>query len=159
MLNQPRYEGAEGHSTVDSNHGRIEKRSSFVCTEVEELQKRHRWPGLAAVGKVIRSRGTATQETVETAYYLVSKALSPEGLGKVVRLHWGVENRLHWVLNTVMNEDQARNRDDNTAYNLAILRHMALNLMQKDRSCMSLRSKFNLAGWQDEFLAKLLAPV
>jgi predicted transposase YbfD/YdcC len=134
LLSQPRYEGAEGHSTVDSSHGRIEKRTSFVCTEIEELQKRHRWPGLAAVGKVIRSRGTATRATTETAYYLLSRALSPEGLGKVVRLHWGVENRLHWVLNTVMNEDQARNRDDNTAYNLAILRHMALNLMQKDRS-------------------------
>ena len=57
-----------------------------------------------------------------------------------------------------MNEDQARSRNDNTVYNLAILRHMALNLMQKDRSKVSLRSKFNLAGWQDAFLAKLLAP-
>ena len=159
LLSQPRYEGAEGHSTVDSSHGRVEKRTSFVCTEIEELQKRHRWPGLAAVGKVIRSRGTVTRATTETTYYLLSRALSPEGLSKVVRLHWGVENRLHWVLNTVMNEDQARNRDDNTAYNLAILRHMALNLMQKDHSAMSLRSKFNLAGWKDEFLAKLLAPV
>jgi len=159
LLSQPRYEGAEVYSTVDSSHGRIEKRTSLVCTEVEELQKRHRWPGLTAVGKVIRSRGTTTRATTETAYYLLSRALSPEGLGKVVRLHWGVENRLHWVLNTVMNEDQGRNRDDNTAYNLAILRHMALNLMQKDRSCVSLRSKFNLAGWRDEFLAKLLVPV
>ena len=56
-----------------------------------------------------------------------------------------------------MNEDQARNRNDNSAYNLAILRHMALNLMQKDSSKVSLRSKFNLAGWKDEFLTKLLA--
>ena len=58
-----------------------------------------------------------------------------------------------------MNADQPRNRNDNTAYNLAILRHMALNLMHKDRSQVSLRSKFNLAGWKEEFLAKLLAPI
>lgn len=156
LLKQP---SADGHTTVDSNHGRVETRSSFVCTAVEALQTNHRWPGLAAVGKVIRSRGIATKTTTETAYYLLSKALSPEGLSKVARAHWGVENRLHWVLNTVMNEDQARSRDDNTAYNLAILRHMALNLMQKDRSRVSLRSKFNLAGWKDEFLANLLAPI
>lgn len=71
----------------------------------------------------------------------------------------GVENRLHWVLNTVMNEDKARSRYGSSAYNLAILRDMALNLMQKDRSRVSLRSKFNLAGWKDDFLAKLLAPI
>ena len=158
LLDQPKYEAADRHSTVDGNHGRLETRTSFVCTEVEAL-KHHRWPGLAAVGKVIRSRATATKATTETAYYLLSKALSPERLSKAARSHWGVENRLHWVLNTVMNEDQARNRDDNTAYNLAILRHMALNLMQRDRSRVSLRSKFNLAGWKEEFLAGLLAPV
>lgn len=159
LLELPRSSTAPGHSTADRNHGRIETRTSFVCTEVEELQRRHRWPGLAAVGKVIRSRGTAGRATTETAQYLLSKVLSPESLGKVARSHWGVENRLHWVLNTVMNEDQARNRGDNTAYNLAILRHMALNLMQKDSSRVSLRSKFNLAGWKDEFLAQLLAPI
>lgn len=158
LLKQPRYDVGNGHATLDSTHGRIERRTSFVCSEVEELQTRHRWPGLAAIGKVIRSRGTAPEVTTETAYYLLSKPLSPEALSKVARAHWGVENRLHWVLNTAMNEDQALHRGDNTAYNLAILRHMALNLMQRDNSGMSLRSKINLAGWKDEFLAKLLTP-
>jgi predicted transposase YbfD/YdcC len=85
--------------------------------------------------------------------------LSPERLGQVARSHWGVENRLHWVLNAVMHEDWTTNRNDNSAYNLAILRHMALNLMQQDRSRVSLRSKFNLAAWKDEFLAELLSPI
>jgi predicted transposase YbfD/YdcC len=93
----------------------------------------------------------------ETGYYLTSAALSPKRLGQVVRSHWCIENRLHWVLNVVVNEDQTRNRYGNSAYNLAILRHMALNLIQRDHSQVSLRSKFNLAAWKDEFLAKLLA--
>jgi predicted transposase YbfD/YdcC len=114
---------------------------------------------LAAIGKVIRTRDTATRATTETAYYLLSAALSSERVGQVARSHSGVENRLHWVLNDVMNEDRARSRNDNSAYNFAILRHMALNPMQKERSRVSLRSKFNLAGWQDEFLAKLLAAI
>jgi predicted transposase YbfD/YdcC len=158
LLEDPRYDAADKHSTADSDHGRIETRTVLVSTEIEALQKRHRWPGLAAIGRVIRTRDTATRATTETAYYLLSATLSPERLGLVARSHWGVESRLHWVLNAVMNEDQARHRNDNSAYNLAILRHMALNLMQKDRSRVSLRSKFNLAGWKDEFLTKLLTP-
>jgi predicted transposase YbfD/YdcC len=158
LLEDPRYATADRHSTADSDHGRIETRTSLVSTEIDGLEKRHRWPGLAAVGSVIRTRDTATKATTETAFYLLSTALSPECLGQVARSHWGVENRLHWVLNAIMNEDQGRSRNDNSPYNLAILRHMALNLMQKDRSKVSLRGKFNLAGWKDEFLAKLLAP-
>ena len=111
--------------------------------------------------QLVRTRATtgkaAQRATKESAYYLLSTALSPERLGQVVRSHWGVENRLHWVLNVVMNEDQGRSRMDNSPYNLAILRHMALNLMHKDRSNVSLRGKFNLAGWKEDFLAKLLA--
>ena len=58
-----------------------------------------------------------------------------------------------------MHEHRTKNRNDNSAYNLAILRHMALNLMQRDRSRASLLSKFNLAAWKDEFLAELLSPI
>jgi predicted transposase YbfD/YdcC len=157
LLDDRRYEIVEKYTTEDRGHGRVEIRTSLVSTDIEGLQKCHRWPGLTAVGRVVRTRNTATTATTETAYYLLSRALSSERLGQVVRSHWGVENRLHWVLNAVMNENQARNRNDSSAYNLAILRHMALNLMQKDRSRVSLRSKFNLAGWKDEFLANLLA--
>ncbi len=110
---------------------------------------------------MLRTRETKVkavrQTSTETNYYLLSAPLSAEALGAAVRSHWGVENRLHWMLNVVMNEDQARSRLDNSPYNLGILRHMALNLMQRDRSGVSLRSKFNLAAWKDEFLAELLA--
>jgi len=61
--------------------------------------------------------------------------------GEVVRSHWGVENRLHWCLDVVMNEDAARNRMDNGPHNLAVLRHMALNVMRKEESKTSLRGK------------------
>jgi len=159
LFEDPKWESGDKHSTVDSDHGRIETRTSMVCSEIEGLQKRHRWPGLAAIAKVIRTRDTTSKATTESAYYLLSSALSPERLGQVARSHWGVENRLHWVLNAVMNEGRTRNRNDNSAYNLAILRHMALNLMQRDRSPVSLRSKFNLAAWKDEFLVELLSPI
>ena len=156
-----RHDRAPCHTTHDNDHGRIETRRSLVSSDIEWLQTRYRWPGLAAIGRVVRIRQTidktVPRTATETAYYLLSTPLSPQRLGQVVRSHWGVENRLHWVLNVVMNEDQVRSRRDNSPYNLAILRHMALNLMHKDRSKVSLRGKFNLAAWRDDFLVKLLA--
>jgi predicted transposase YbfD/YdcC len=105
---------------------------------------------------VVRIRETPATTTTETAYYLSSQALSPERLNEVVRSHWGVENRLHWRLDVVMNEDQDRTRLGNGPHNLAVLRHMALNVMQKDKTKGSLRGKFKRAGWHDGYLASLL---
>jgi predicted transposase YbfD/YdcC len=102
--------------------------------------------------KTINGRTTA-----ETAYYLLSAALSPDRLSEVARQHWGVENRLHWRLDVVINEDQDRTRLGNGPQNPAIMRHMALNAMQREGSKGSLRGKIKQAGWNDTFLSKLLA--
>ena len=129
----------------------------MISTDIDWLQEDHHWPGLTAIGKVVRVRETAEKTTTEAAYYLLSTALSAERLNEVVRSHWGVENCLHWRLDVVMNEDQARNRLGNGPQNLAVLRHMALNVMQKDTSKGSLRGKLKRAGWDDAYLTSLLA--
>jgi predicted transposase YbfD/YdcC len=159
FLDDPQRQATPTHVTVDGDHGRIETRTSTLSSDIGWLQEDHQWPGLAAVGKITRSRETAAKTTTETAYYLLSTAFSPERFGEVVRSHWGVENRLHWVLDVVMNEDQARNRLDNGPQNLAVLRHIALNLIRKEKSKGSLRGKFKRAGWRDDFLTKLIAQI
>ena len=141
---------------VDGDHSRIETRTATVSTDIGWLQEDHQWPGLLAIGKVDRIRETAGKITTETAYYLLSTALSGEHLNHVVRSHWGVENRLHWRLDVVMNEDQDRTRLGNGPHNLAVLRHIALNVMQNDASKGSLRGKFMRAGWDERYLARLL---
>lgn len=128
-----------------------------VSTDLDWLQEAHHWPGLAAIGRVVRIRDMAGRTTTETAYYLLSTVLSAERLNEVVRSHWSIENQLHWRLDVVMNEDQARNRLGNGPQNLAILRHMALNVMQKDPTKSSLRGKLKRAGWDDAYLLRLLA--
>jgi len=143
--------------TVDGDNGRIETRTATVSTDIGWLQKQHNWPGLTAIGRVVRARETAAKTSTETAYYLLSTALPGERFNEAVRSHWGVENRLHWRLDVVMNEDHDRTRMDNAPYNLAILRHMAINVMQKDTAKGSLRGKFKRAGWDDAYLASLLA--
>jgi len=155
-MDDPASKTTTAKPVVEADHGRIETRTASVCTDIDWLAD-HGWPGLAAVGKVVRTRETATKTSTETAYYLLSAALSPERFNDVVRSHWGVENRLHWRLDVVMNEDQDRTRLDNAPQNLAVLRHMALNVMQKDATKGSLRGKFKRAGWDDAYLTKLIA--
>ena len=141
FLDDPRSGTTTAAPVVDGDHGRIETRTATVATDIGWLQEHHKWPGLAAVGKVVRVRETTDKTTTETAYYLLSTALSAERLNQVVRAHWGVENQLHWRLDVVMNEDHDRTRLDNAPHNLAVLRHMALNVMQKDITKGSLRTK------------------
>jgi len=141
---------------VDGDHGRIETRQAFVCRKVDWLRD-HAWPGLAAVGKVERSRDINGAISQETAYYLLSTALPAARFGEVVRAHWGIENGLHWVLDVTMNEDQSRSRKDHGPHNLALLRRWALNACKLEGSKGSIKGKLKHAGWNDDFLARLLA--
>jgi len=156
-LNDPESKVSTSKPVVDADHGRIETRTATISTDIDWLQEHHQWPGLVAIGKVHRIRETSAKTTTETAYYLLSTALSVERFNEVVRSHWGVENGLHWRLDVVMNEDQDRTRLDNGPHNLAVLRHMAMNVMQKDTTKESLRGKFMRAGWDERYLARLLA--
>jgi predicted transposase YbfD/YdcC len=157
FLNDPATAGLATAQTIDADHGRIETRTASVSTDIKWLQDQHKWPGLMAIVKVERSRETPDKTTRDVAYYLMSTALSAERFLEVVRSHWGVENQLHWRLDVVMNEDQQRNRSDNGPNNLAVLRHMALNVMQKDTVKGSLRGKRKRASWDENYLRKLLA--
>lgn len=156
LLDDPELKASHTAPLVEADHGRIETRTATVSCEIGWLQKQHQWPGLEAIGKVVRVRQTAEKTTTETAYYLLSAALTPERFNQVVRQHWSIENSLHWRLDVVMNEDQDRTRMGHGPHNLAVLRHMALNAMQKEGSKGSLRGKFKRAGWDDDFLCRLL---
>ncbi len=156
FLDDPESQTISARPVVDADHGRVETRTATVSTDIEWLVKQHQWPGLAAIGKVERTRETLNKTTCETAYYLLSAPLTPERFNAVVRSHWAIENRLHWRLDVVMNEDQDRSRLGHGPHNLAVLRHMAVNVMQKDGEKGSLRGKIKRAGWDDAYLARLM---
>jgi predicted transposase YbfD/YdcC len=157
FLDDPARPAAACHTTVDGEHGRIETRTSQVSTEIDWLQERHDWPGLTAIGKIVRTREIGTKITTETSYYLLSTPLSAERFAHVARIHWGVENGLHWVLDVTMNEDQARHCKDHGPENIALLRRLALNLAKLEGSKGSMKGKLKRAGWDDTFLTSLLA--
>ena len=142
---------------TNKGHGRIETRTASISDDVAWLQERHQWPGLAAVGKITASRQQGGHTSVENRYYLLSQAFTPERFNHIVREHWGIENRLHWVLDVVFNEDQSRNRKDHCPDNLALLRKLALNLARLEPSKGSIRGKLKRAGWDNDYLVIILS--
>jgi len=76
---------------------------------------------------------------------------------RAVRQHWGIENRLHYVLNVSLNEDACRIREDNDAENMAVLRPIALNLLRQEKTCKrGIKARRKKAGWDNRYLEQLL---
>ena len=144
----------------DDSHGRLVRRRVFACPDVGAFATLKDWPGLAMVLAVETIRGVngTGKVTAEIRHYLSSAKLPPEMLAAAIRNHWRVENGLHWVLDVTFGEDASRVRERNAARNLALLRRIALNLARADSTLKaSLKGKRKYAGWDDSFMATLMA--
>jgi predicted transposase YbfD/YdcC len=141
-----------------STHDRHERRRAAVIRDRRVAAANH-FPGVAALARITSRRrlrgGRADKPAVR--YYLLSKFMSARRLLQNVRSHWGIENRLHWVLDVVFGEDGARSRKDNAPENLAILRRFAANIVRAHPAKISMRQKVKRAGWDDAYLLDLLA--
>src|SRR6267378_140527 len=145
------------HETVDADHGRIETRNYTVIHEVHWLQARHQWPGLNAVVVVESRREINGKITDETRFYITSLVMLAAAVGPMIRAHWAIENSLHWVMDMVFRDDECRVRTDNAPANFATCRHIAYNLTRKAPGKDSIRLRRKTAGWDDEYLASLIA--
>jgi predicted transposase YbfD/YdcC len=143
--------------TVDGDHGRIETRITTVIHDVAWLRQRHEWPGLSAVVRVESVREIGDKIEQETRFYITSLVLLAHLLGPVIRGHWAIENSLHWVMDMVFRDDECRLRTDHAPANFTTIKHMAHNLIRKAPGKASLRLKRKTAGWDDDFLASLVA--
>jgi predicted transposase YbfD/YdcC len=144
----------------DESHGRLVRRRVFACTDLSVFGTLADWPGLATVVAVETIRGIPGRGkvTAEIRHYLSSARLPAERLAGAIRNHWRAENGLHWVLDVGFGEDASRIRDRNAARNLALLRRIALNLVRADTTLnASLKGKRKYAGWDDAFMAALIA--
>ncbi len=159
LMDDPGAPADDVDETVDGDHGRIETRRATVLHDVDWLAEAHGWSGLAAAGKITATREIDGRATTSIRYFIASWPLTAAELNRLARGHWGIENQLHWVLDVVMNEDQARARKDNAPENLALLRRLALNVIKRNKDKGSNRLKFNRAGWNDRFLRKLISEI
>jgi predicted transposase YbfD/YdcC len=154
----------ERYVDLDKGHGRIEERTVTVARDVDWLNgERHfpgelRLPGAASIVKVTSRTELKDRGRFDTRYYISSSRLTPEAAANAVRGHWGIENRLHWVLDVVFNEDQARLRTGHGARNMAVVRHFAINLVRAVADKRSLKLRRKVAGWNEDYLASILTP-
>ena len=140
-------------ATADAGHGREETRTAIV-TPVKDMAEKHNFPGLKAVARITSKRGS---DTAVQRYFLLTQRPTPAQLLRIVRQHWGIENVLHWTLDVVLDEDQARSRKDHAPENLAVLRRLALNIARAHPDTKtSLRGKLKRAAWDDGFLVDML---
>ena len=142
--------------TVDGDHGRIETRTTTVIHDVAWLQERHDWPSLKAIVMVESTRESGEKTEFETRFYITSLLLLAAQLGPVVRSHWAVES-MHWIMDMVFRDDECRVRTEHAPANFTTMKHMAHNLIRRAPGKDSLRLRRKVAGWDDDFLASLIA--
>ena len=148
-------------ATVDGGHGRIETRTVRVTGEIAWLKERHSWAGLQSIIEVTATRESENKITEETRYFISSlSANNPNKLEHAVRAHWAIENNLHWVLDIAFDEDSNRTRKGHSAANLAIIRHIALNLIKKEKaSKVGVKTKRLKAGWDNDYLLRIIGVI
>ncbi len=123
----------------------------------ERIDPGKKWMNLQSVGMVEYIRKVNGKTKVETRYYISILTDNAKLLGESVRSHWGIENSLHWVLDVALREDDCRIRKDNAPQNFAVLRHIAVNAVGKEKSQkLGIKNKQVCAGWDNEYLEKIL---
>ena len=149
------------YETVEKGHGRIEIRQCWVISDPQDLSYisvLSEWKSLSCVALVRGERRIGDSVSVENRYYISSLKGDARQLLSAIRGHWGIENSLHWVLDIAFREDDSRVRKDNAPENLAVMRHIALNLLRQEKSLkVGIKAKRKRAGWDNDYLLKVLS--
>jgi predicted transposase YbfD/YdcC len=151
----------ESHTTIDKEHGRIEERTVHVCADLSWMTTAQDWKKISFIALVESKRTelSTKKKSTERRYYIGSESgATSENVGNMIRRHWGIENKLHWVLDMAFREDDARHRAGNCAANFTTLRHFAVNLIKLDKTRkLGVANKRKIAGWNREYLVHILS--
>lgn len=156
-----RWVDCDHHRTVDKGHGRLEIRECWSTSDSDYLKyiaTLGEWRGLQSIAMVRSERRMGDETTITHRYFISSLRSDAKLILHVVRTHWGIENKVHWVLDITFREDDCRIRKGDGAANFAVLRHIALNLLKQEKSTkLSLRAKRKRAAWDPDYLPLVLA--
>ena len=144
----------------DLGHGRIETRKCSVINTFEFIENQDKWSNLKGIVKIESLREFKNSDKpneTATRYYITSLEVNAEELQKMIRLHWGIENKLHWCLDVAFSEDASRKRTGNAAQNFSVLSKIALNLLRQDKQTrQGLKGKRLKAAYDNNYLVKIL---
>ena len=145
------------HKSVDGEHARIEIRKYWQVNAPDYLKEKFEWPGLKTLVMCEAIRETKERVSQEKRYYLSSLAVNAERVAEAVRGHWSIENSLHWILDVVFREDDSRVRVGHAAENFGLLRRIALNLLQQEKTLRrGVKTKRLKAALDDGYLLRVL---
>jgi predicted transposase YbfD/YdcC len=144
------------HEEIDKGHGRLETRRYWITEDLCTLSQPELWKSLRTIGMVEREFEESGKHSIEQRYFIGSISAEARLFAKAVREHWGIENCLHWRLDVTLKEDASRIRKGEGAAIMTTIRHICLNLFQKEPSKLSLKRKQKTAAWDDSFRSKVL---
>ena len=148
------------YEDIDKGHGRIETRTCFVTDKIDWLEQRSEWKDLKTIAAIKSVVIDGEKTLTETRYFISSLKPCAQEIAHAIRSHWLIENSLHWVLDVTMGEDNSRVRKDNAPENMAMVRHIILNLLRgaknKYSKDMSLKALQKKAGWGESTLNDIL---
>ena len=148
------------YEETEKGHGRIEIRRYRTVADLSWMYVAEEWKGLRIVGMVETERHDGDRVSREKRYYISSMDPDVRKFAGATRGHWGIENRLHWCLDVGFDEDRSRIRKNHAPENLAILRHMTLMALKREKSSKrGIKGKRKNAGWDHEYLLKVLGEV
>lgn len=137
-------------------HGRSEERNYFLLKDVSFFKSSKEWSGLKSVGMVEAIINRDNKVTYERRYYLTSLKGTAERFGECCRTHWQIENNLHWTLDVNFSDDEDRKRTKNSATNFSMIKRAALNILKRDSSKGTMKTKRLRATLSEEYLENLL---
>ena len=145
-------------STISKGHGRIETRRYWTMRNTEYLLGAQKWSGLKSIGMVESQREMNGKVSIEQRYYILSIDSDVQRFATAVRSHWSIENQLHWILDVGFAEDTAQSCSGYSAENLAVIRHVGINLLSRDKKTkVGVKTKRLKAGWDDNYLKTVLS--
>lgn len=143
---------------VAAGHGRIEIRRCQTLAADDWIKELQGWTSVETVILLERTHidKKSGKEETEQLTYISSLKADAEQIALLIRQHWGIENKVHWLLDVVYKEDDCRIRKEDGAENVAIIRRFCLNLSKLHPKKCSMKSKLKQAGWSDEFRSEVL---